>query len=85
MIIKQKDIDALRDKLKIGDKVKYQTEVIDDRPGWVQKEDNEAVILRNLRHVALVEYMARRGRNMVPVRTAITYREIFFQRRGLNY
>jgi hypothetical protein len=85
MIIRQKDIDAMRDKLMIGDKVKYQTEVIDDRPGWVQKEDNVAVIVEKLPHVALVEYKARRGRNMVPVRTAITYREIFFQRRGLIY
>lgn len=85
MIIRQKDIDALRDKLKIGDKVKYQTEIIDDNPGRVQKENNDAVVLRKLRNVALVEYKARRGRNMVPVRTAITYREIFFQRKGLIY
>lgn len=85
MIIRQKDIDTLRDKLKVGDHVKYQTEVIDDNPGRVQKEDNDAVIVRKLRNVALVEYMARRGRNQMPVRTAITYREIFFQRRGLIY
>jgi len=85
MIIRQKDIDALSDKLKVGDHVKYQTEIIDDSPGRVQKEDNDAVILRKLRNVALVEYMAKRGRNVVPVRTAITYREIFFQRRGLIY
>lgn len=85
MIIRQKDIDALRDKLKVGDKVKYQTEVIDDRPGWVQKQNNEATVTEKLPHMVIVEYMARRGRNMVPVRTAITYREIFFQRRGLIY
>ncbi|HBD01654.1 MAG TPA: hypothetical protein DC053_23495 [Lachnoclostridium sp.] len=85
IIIRQKDIDALRDKLKIGDHVKYQTEIIDDSPGRVQKEDNDAVILRKLRNVALVEYMANRGRNQMPVRTAITYREIFYQRRGLVY
>ena len=47
MIIKQKDIDALRDKLKIGDKVKYQTEVIDDRPGWVQKKQKRQSKKRN--------------------------------------
>jgi hypothetical protein len=76
MIIRQKDIDALRDKLKIGDHVTYRTEAIDIKLGYVQKEDNDAVI---------VEYMAKRGRNMEPVRTAITYREIFFQRRGLIY
>ena len=85
MIIRQKDIDALRDSLKIGDHVKFQTEIIDDRPGKVQKEDNDAVIVMKLRHVALVEYMARQGRNMAPVRTAITYRGIFFQQRGLIY
>jgi hypothetical protein len=76
MIIRQKDIDVLRDKLKIGEHVTYRTEAIDIKLGYVQKEDNDAVI---------VEYMAKRGRNMVPVRTAITYREIFFQRRGLIY
>lgn len=85
MIIRQKDIDALRDKLKVGDKVKYQTEVIDDRPGWGQKENNDATVTEKLPHMVIVEYMARRGRNMEPVRTAITYREIFFQRRGLTY
>ena len=85
MIIRQKDIDAMRDSLKIGDHVKFQTEIVDDRPGKVQKEDNDAVIVSKLQHVALVEYMARQGRNKAPVRTAITYREIFFQRRGLIY
>jgi len=85
MIIRQKDIDALRDKLKIGDHVTYRTEAIDIKLGYVQKEDNDAVIVRKLRHVALVEYMARRGRNRGPVRTALTYREIFFQRKGLDY
>lgn len=85
MIIRQKDIDSLRDSLEIGDHVQYQTEILDDRPGKVQKEDNDAVIVSKLQHVALVEYMAMRGRNRVPVRTAITYREIFFQRRGLIY
>lgn len=85
MIIRQKDIDALRDKLKVGDHVTYRTEAIDIKLGYVQKEDNDAVIVRKLPHVALVEYKARRGRNMAPVQTAITYREIFFQRRGLIY
>ncbi len=85
MIIRQKDIDALRDKLKIGDHVTYRTEAIDIKLGYVQKEDNDAVIVSKLPHTVIVEYMARRGRNMVPVRTAITYREIFFQRRGLIY
>ena len=85
MTIRQKDIDALRDKLKVGDKVKYQTEIIDDSPGRVQKQDNEATVTEKLPHMVIVEYMARRGRNMEPVRTAITYREIFFQRRGLIY
>lgn len=85
MIIRKNDIDALRDKLKIGDHVTYRTESIDIKLGYVQKEDNDAVIVRKLPNAAIVEYMARRGRNMVPVRTAITYREIFFQRRGLIY
>jgi len=85
MIIRQKDIDVLRDKLKIGDHVTYRTEAIDIKLGYVQKEDNDAVIVGKLPHVALVEYKAKRGRNMVPVRTAITYQEIFFQRRGLIY
>lgn len=85
MIIRQKDIDALRDKLKIGDHVTYRTEAIDIKLGYVQKEDNDAVIVRKLWNVALVEYMAKRGRNQMPARTAITYREIFFQRRGLIY
>jgi len=40
MIIRQKDIDALRDKLKIGDHVTYRTEAIDIKLGYVQKEDN---------------------------------------------
>jgi len=82
MTIRQKDIEALKDKLKIGDHVTCRTESIDIKLGYVKKEDNDAVIVRKLPHVALVEYMAKRGRNMVPVRTAITYREIFFQRRG---
>lgn len=85
MIIRKNDIDALRGKLKIGDHVTYRTEAIDIKLGYVQKKDNDAVIVRKLPHVALVEYMAKRGRNMEPVRTAITYREIFFQRRGLIY
>ena len=85
MIIRQKDIDALRDKLKVGDHVTYRTEAIDIKLGYVKKEDNDAVIVRKLPHVALVEYMAKRGRNTELIRTAITYREIFFQRRGLIY
>ena len=85
IVIRRNDIDALRDKFKIGDHVTYQTEAIDIKLGYVQKEDNDAVIVRKLPHVALVEYMAKRGRNRVPVRTAITYREIFFQQRGLIY
>lgn len=52
MIIRQKDIDALKDSLKIGDHVKFQTEIVDDRPGKVQKEDNDAVIVSKLQHVA---------------------------------
>jgi len=85
MIIRKNDIDALKDKLKIGDHVTYRTEAIDIKLGYVQKEDNDAVIVRKLPHTVIVEYMAKRGKNMVPVQTAITYREIFFQRRGLIY
>ena len=85
MIIRKNDIDALKDKLKSGDHVTYRTEAIDIKLGYVQKEDNDAVIVRKLPHTVIVEYMAKRGRNMVPVQTAITYREIFFQRRGLIY
>lgn len=85
MIIRQKDIDALRDKLKIGDHVTYRTEAIDIKLGYVKKENNDAVIVRKLPHAVIVEYMAKRGRNRVSVRSTITYREIFFQRRGLNY
>lgn len=85
MVIRTKDIDALRESLKIGDHVKYQTEVIDDKPGWVQKEDNDAWIVKKLPRVAIVEHMARRGSRLEPVRSTMTYREIFFQRRGLNW
>ena len=63
MIIRQKDIDALRDKLKIGDHVTYRIESIDIKLGYVQKEDNDAVIVRKLPHTVIVEYMAKRGRN----------------------
>ena len=85
MIIRQKDIDTLRDKLKIGDHVTYRTEAIDIKLGYVQKEDNDAVIVRKLPHMVIVEYMAKRGRNRVPVRNTITYRELFFQKKGINY
>lgn len=85
MTIRQKDIDALMDELKIGNHVTYRTETIDIKLGYVKKEDNDAVIVRKLPNAVVVEYMAKRGRNMVPLRTAITYREIFFQRRGLIY
>jgi len=85
MIIRQKDIDALRDKLKIGDHITYRTEAIDIKLGYVKKEDNDAVIVGKLPHAVIVEYMAKRGRNRVPVRNTITYREIFFQRKGLIY
>lgn len=78
--IRQKDIDALRDKLKIGDHVTYQTEVIDDRPGWTQRKDNKAVVIAKYPHVVLVEYMVRRGREWVPVRGTVTYQDIFLQR-----
>ena len=85
MTIRQKDIDALKDKLKIGDHVTYRTESIDIKLGYVQKEDNDAVIVRKLPNAVIVEYMAKRGKNRVPERSTITYREIFFQRMGLIY
>ena len=85
IIIRQKAVDALRDSIKIGDHVKYQTEIVDDRPGKVQKEDNDAVIVTKLPHVAMVEYRVKRGRSTVIKMAAITYREIIFQRKGLAW
>jgi len=80
-----KDIEALKESLKHGDKVTYSTPV-----AKFFGEDNvrgnrilhKAKIVKKLQHLAIIEYNAKRGNKTVKAQSTMTYKEIYFQRRG---
>jgi len=79
-----KGMEAMKAALKPGDKVKYNTPVAEFQ------EDNKkntrtlhnAKIVKKLRNLAIIEYNAKRGSKTVKALATMTYKEIYFQRRG---
>lgn len=80
-------IEAMKESLKIGEKVTYSTPIYDflETTTKTSKQLHKARIVKKLQHVAVIEYTAKRGRKTVKAQATMTYREIFFQRRGLIY
>ncbi len=79
-----KDIEALKESLKPGDKVTYSTpvaEFLDDNRKST-KQIHKAKIVKKLEHVVVIEYNAKRGRNLIKAQATMTYKEIYFQLRG---
>ena len=81
--IKLKDIEALKKSLKQGDRVTHST------PVALQEENkkntrtlHKAKIVKKLRNLAIIEYNAKRGSKTVKALATMTYKEIYFQRRG---
>lgn len=80
-----KDIEAMKESLKPGEKVTYSTPV-----AKFFGEDNvrgnrilhKAKIVKKLQHLAIIEYNAKRGNKTVKAQSTMTYKEIYFQRRG---
>lgn len=84
VIVSLKDIEALKESLKPGDKVKYNTPVAEFREENIRnaKLVHKAKIVKKLNHLAIIEYNAKRGSNAVKALATMTYKEIYFQRRG---
>lgn len=87
MSVTIKDIEALKRDLNIGEHVNYRTPVADFDSENVKRQtnNNDAVIVQKLNHVAVVEYMAKRGRKTAPTRATMPYKEIYMQRIGEKY
>ena len=79
-----KDIEALKEALKPGDKVTYNTPVAEflDNTNKGSKQIHKAKIVKKLQHLAIIEYNAKRGSKTVKAQSTMTYKEIYFQRRG---
>lgn len=87
MSVSIKDIEALKTELNIGEHVNYRTPVADFDSENVKRQmnDNDAVIVQKLNHVAVVEYTAKRGRKTETARGTMPYKEIYMQRIGKRY
>lgn len=80
-----KGMEAMKEALKPGDKVTYSTPV-----AKFFGEDNvrgnrilhKGKIVKKLQHLAIIEYNAKRGSKTEKVQSTMTYKEIYFQRRG---
>lgn len=79
-------IEAFKNSLEIGAKVNYRTPVytLEESPRY-NKNDNEAFVVQKLKNVAIVEYMAKRGRSTVPMRATMPYKEMYLLNRGYQY
>lgn len=76
-------VEEFKENLKIGAKVNYRTPVYSlDESSRYSKVDNEAFVVEKLKNVAVVEYMAKRGRSTVPARATMPYKEIYLQKHG---
>lgn len=80
-------IEAMKESLKPGDKVTYNTPVAEflDNTNKGSKQIHRAKIVKKLRHLAIIEYNAKRGSNTVKALATMTYKEIYFQRKGLTW
>lgn len=79
-------IEAFKNSLKIGAKVNYRTPVYSiEESSRYAKNDNEAIVVQKLKHVAIVEYMANRGRSTELVRATMPYKEMYLLNKGYQY
>lgn len=73
-------VEEFKENLKIGAKVNYRTPIYSlDESSRYSKVDNEARVIKKLKNVAIVEYMAKRGRSTVP------YKEMYLLNKGFQY
>lgn len=82
--IKLKDIEALKKSLKPGNRVTYTTPVAEFSEENIRnaKLVHKAKIVKKLRNLAIIEYNTKRGSKTVKAQSTMTYKEIYFQRRG---
>jgi hypothetical protein len=79
-------IEEFKDSLRIGAKTNYRTPVYSlEESSRYNKIDNEAVVVQKLKNVAVVEYMAKRGRSEELVRATTPYKEMYLLNRGYQY
>lgn len=78
-----KDIEALKESLKPGDKVTYFTPVPKFFGEGTERNAqaiHKAIIVKKLQHLAIIEYTAKRGSGTAKTLATMTYKEIYFQR-----
>lgn len=79
-------IEAFKNSLEIGAKVNYRTPVYSiEESSRYAKNDNEAVVVKKLKNVAIVEYMATRGQSTELVRATMPYKEMYLLNKGYQY
>lgn len=79
-------IESFKNSLEIGAKVNYRTPVYSlDESSRYNKADNEAKVVEKLKYVAIVEYMAKRGRSTELVRATMPYKEMYLLEKGFQY
>lgn len=84
--VTRENIETFKDSLEIGAKVNYRTPVYSlEESSRYNKNDNEAVVVKKLKNVAIVEYMATRGRSAELVRATMPYKEMYLLNKGYQY
>ena len=80
-------IEAMKKSLKIGDKVIYNTPVAEfsDDNKKSSSQSHKAKIVKKLEHLAVIEYNISRGKNTTKEQSTMTYKEIYFQRKGFAW
>lgn len=77
------DVNHERESVRVGDKLKYKTTVTDTLNEKISVVVwRKVIVTRKHNHLVEVEYIDRP--NTFPVKT-MTYREIAFQRAGIDY
>lgn len=84
--VTREKIETFKNSLEIGAKVNYRTPVYSlDESSRYSKVDNKAIVTKKLKNVAVVEYMAKRGRSTVRMTGAIPYKEMYLLEKGFQY
>lgn len=81
-------IKKMKESLKPGDKVTYYTPVPKFFGEGTERNAqaiHTARIVKKLQHLAIIEYNAKRGSGTAKALATMTYKEIYFQRKGLTW
>lgn len=79
-VILRKDVDKIKESVKIGDKFIYKTIYKDVGDGTVRPKIERVAVVKKYPHIVQVVNAKRPGRLK-----SMTYIEILFQKMGLNY